>query len=63
LPDEDQLHYAEVFATTRLGVMVAQVARAFALGADTGMVGAMVIGGSYYDMSVKRIGEALVKVL
>ena len=63
LPDEEQLKYAEVFATTRLGVMVVQVHRAFTSGAETGLVGAMVAGGSYYDLSVKRIGVALDKVL
>jgi aminoglycoside phosphotransferase (APT) family kinase protein len=63
LPDEDQLNYATVFATTRLGVMVAQMTRAFNSGAETGLVAAMVTGGSYYDLSVKRIGAALDKVL
>jgi hypothetical protein len=43
--------------------MVAQMTRAFNSGAETGLVAAMVTGGSYYDLSVKRIGAALDKVL
>jgi aminoglycoside phosphotransferase (APT) family kinase protein len=63
VPDEDQLNYATLFAATRLGVMTVQVTRAFTSGAETGLVGAMVVGGNYYDMMVKRIGDALDRVL
>ena len=63
IPDEDQLNYATLFASTRLGVMTCQVARAFTSGKETGLVGAMVVGGNYSDMMINRIGVALDRVL
>ncbi|MET0167413.1 MAG: phosphotransferase family protein [Vicinamibacterales bacterium] len=63
LPDKSQLDYATIFASTRLGVMTTQVTRAFLSGAETGLVGAMVVGGNFYEMMVNRIGDALDRVL
>lgn len=63
LPDQDQLNYATLFAATRLGVMTAQVTHGFLSGTETGLVGAMVVGGNYLDMMTRRIGTALDAVL
>jgi aminoglycoside phosphotransferase (APT) family kinase protein len=63
LPDEQQLNYQILFATTRLGVMVCQTAAEFTASDAPSLAGAAVLGGGYYDVTISRMSRALEKVL
>lgn len=63
VPDQQQLDYAILFAATRLGVMTFQSMHEFVCGAKPGLAGAVVIGSSFHENSVKRITRVLERVL
>lgn len=63
VPDQLQLDYAILFAATRLGVMTFQSTHEFVCGAKPGLAGAVVIGSSFHENSVKRITRVLERVL
>jgi len=63
VPDQITLDYAILFAATRLGVMTFQSMHEFVCGAKPGLAGAVVIGSSFHENSVKRITRVLERVL
>ena len=63
IPDDEQLNYNILLAATRLGVMVCQTAGVFISGAEPGLAGAAVVGGGFYEETIKRVSFALSRVL
>lgn len=63
IPNEEQLNYNILLAATRLGVMVCQTTGSFTSGADSGLAGAAVIGGGFYEETIKNISFVLSRVM
>lgn len=62
VPDSMQLDYNILLAATRLGTMACQIVGAFTSGIESGIAGAAVVGGNYYELCTKRIADALERV-
>ena len=63
VPDAAQLDYNILLATARLGVMTCQVSHLFTSGTQPGVAAAGVVGGAYYEETIRRLAFALDRVL
>lgn len=63
IPDQEQLNYTNLLASTRHGVMVCQAVARFASSNAPGAALAAVVAGNFYEETIRRVSDALNCVL